>query len=214
MNILRRAFIGSWDADLAQHLYRGFPSLMAAHALTSLIGNELGAIESSISKLAVSVGDAPEIDEESVHRLTGGGREFGAFAFGEAIYARDAAKAFKISRNAFREGMEDQRGRKRRDARFVVGRLLWSIGFRLKDMYRVSRVLSEGGSDEEAQRALGRKTGAIAKRIVAQAGQFTPAELEHHWVLLAAAEAESRTPVPPEAIVEGLIPRLTGAVRG
>jgi hypothetical protein len=110
--------------------------------------------------------------------------------------------------------MEDQRGRRSRNPGFVVGRLLWSVGFRLKDMYRASRVLAAGGTEAEAEKAMGRKSSAITKKIVRQAAGFAPEVLEQHWVWLADAEAEVRTPVPEEAIIEGLIPRLTGGASG
>jgi len=187
-------------------------TLAAAHALTSLTGNDLGAVDGALRNLGVAAGDRPEIDEDTVRNLIGGSREFGAFAFGEAVYSRDAAKAFTIARNLFREGVEDQRGHRVRDGGFVAGRLLWSMGFRLKDVYRASVVLAAGGSESEAERATGRK-GPIAKRLIRQARGFRPEELLDHWVWLADAEAEIRTQVPPEVIVERLIGTVTEATR-
>jgi DNA polymerase III delta subunit len=183
-------------------------TLAAAHALTSLTGNDLGAVDATLRNLTVAAGDRPEIDEDTVRELVGGGRDYGAFAFGEAVYTRDPAKALAIARNAFREGIEDQKGRRVRDAGYVAGRLLWSVGFRLKDVYRVSKVLAAGASDAEAEKASG-KRGPIAKRLLRQAKGFTPEELIGHWVLLADAEADLRTPVPPPVIVERFVGTVT-----
>jgi len=203
--------LNKWTAERSRARGKRM-TLAAAHALTSLTGNDLEAVDGALRNLSVAAGDRPEIDEDTVRDLIGGGREYGAFAFGEAIYTRDGAKALTIARNAFREGLEDRSGRRVRDAGFVAGRLLWSVGFRLKDVYRVAAVLADGASDEEAERACG-KRGPIAKRLVRQARGFTPDELLRHWVLLADAEAELRTPVPAPVIVERLIGTVTEAAR-
>ena len=51
-------------------------------------------------------------------------------------------------------------------------------------------------------------------RAVAQASRFTLDDLRGHFALLADAEAELRTPVPQEVVIEALIPKLTGDLDG
>jgi len=184
-------------------------SLATAHLLTGQLGNDLGRIDSAIEKLATAAKGRREIDESAVRALTGGGRGFDAFAFGDAIYDRDERKAWRVSRNAFSEGMEDARGRRDRSPSFVAGRLLWSVGFRLKDVYRAARLLAEGRSEEEAIRGLGRGRHPAAIRAVGQARRFPIETLRRHHVLLAEAEAVLRSALPQEVVVERLIPVLT-----
>jgi len=188
-------------------------SLMNAHALTSIVGNELGALESALEKLAVGAVGRRDIREEDIHALVGGSRGYGAFAFGDAIYRRDTAEAYRVVRNSFVEGMEDQRGRISRDAGYVAGRMLWSAQFRLGFVVKGRRALDEGRTREEAVSVVGGNP-MMAKRTVDLAGRFALEELLGHIVLLADAEAELRTATPPEVVIEALIPRLTGAADG
>jgi hypothetical protein len=183
-------------------------TLRAAHALTSIKGNDLSAIDSALRNLVVVAGARKEIDEDVVAEVTGSGGNYGPFAFGEAVYGRDVPRAFAIARNAFREGMEDRQGRKVRDGSYVAGRLLWSVTYRLKDIYRASAALAAGASEKEVEKASG-KRGVIATRLVRQARAFETEELLGHWVLVAEAEAELRTSTPREAVIERLIPLLT-----
>jgi DNA polymerase III delta subunit len=201
-----------WAADRART--RGLKmSLRMAHLLTGIVGNDLGAVDGALEKLAI--GGGGEVTEEAVRALTGGGRDFDAFAFGEAIYARDQAKAFRIARNAFREGMEDGRGGRIRDLGTVVGRLLWSVRFRLGDVYRAARELEGGASPAEAARTVQRGGNqAAARRAVDQARRFTPAELLEHYVLLVDAETETRRGLPGDTVLEALVPKLTGEADG
>ncbi|MEN8151124.1 MAG: DNA polymerase III subunit delta, partial [Planctomycetota bacterium] len=185
-------------------------TLPAAHVLTDQTGNDLAAVDSALANLVVSVGERPDIDEDAVRDLVGAGRNYAVFAFGEAIYARDAAKAFQVARSSFREGLEDRKGRKSRDPGYVAGRLLWSVEFRLKDLYPMSRLLDSGGTDAEAMKLCGRQP-MIAKRLLANSKKFPAAELLSHWVELADAQAALRSAVPPDTVIEGLIPRLTEA---
>ena len=205
-----------WDTDLdkwaaSRARERGKRMTLAtAHLLTGLVGNDLGAVDSTIEKIALAIGSKPEIDEEAIRALTGGGREFGAFAFGEAVYGRDVREA----RNAFREGVEDARGRRVHRSDVVAGRLLWSVQYRLKSVYEARRLLDDGRSEQEVLAALGGPRKPAAIRAIAQAKRFPLKSLREHFVLLADAEAELRTPVPQEVVVESLIPKLVGDVDG
>jgi len=161
--------------------------LRTAHVLTGVLGNDLGGLESALEKLCLASGDRAEIVEEDVRALTGGSREFDAFAFGEAVYGRNSAAAFRVSRNAFIEGVEMPDGRRVRVEDVVAGRLIWSKG-------------------------IGVRNRAAALRAVKQAGTFDLPALRRHHALLARAEAEVRTTVPGQVVVETLIPKLTEGV--
>ena len=189
-------------------------TLATAHLLTGLVGNDLHAVDSTIEKIALAIGSKPEIDEEAIRALTGGGREFGAFAFGEAVYGRDVREAFRVARNAFREGVEDARGRRVHRSEVVAGRLLWSVQYRLKSVYEARRLLDDGRSEQEVLAALGGPRKPAAIRAIAQAKRFPLKSLREHFILLADAEAELRTPVPEEVVVESLVPKLVGDVDG
>ncbi|MHC4472888.1 MAG: DNA polymerase III subunit delta [Planctomycetota bacterium] len=202
--------LNKWAARRARDIGKRM-TLRTAHLLTGLLGNDLGALDGAIARLSLSVGERPGIEEEDIEVLAGGGRDFGAFAFGEAVYARDVPEAFRVARNAFREGIEDQRGRRVHGADVVAGRLLWSARYRLKHVHEARRLLDEGRSDEEVVGAIGTgKRNPALIRAVEQAKGIPLDTLQRHFVLLTDAEAELRTPVPQEVVVETLIARLTG----
>lgn len=203
--------LNQWTAQRARVHGLGFP-LPVAHVLTGAVGNDLGAIDAALVKLSLLLPPGTMVTEDDLAPLLGGGRDYDSFAFGEALYARDAAKAFRIARNAFREGMEDASGRRSRSPDQVAAKLLWSAGYQLEKVWEASRLLAEGKRRDEAILALGkgRKT-PMATRAVGYAERFRPEDLVRHHVLLEAAEAETRTPVPKEVVVETLIPRIAGA---
>lgn len=206
--------LNQWTAQRARAHGLGIP-LPVAHVLTGAIGNDLGAVDSALVKLSLNLPQGTTVTEDDLAPLLGGGRDYGSFAFGEALYSRDAAKAFRVARNAFREGMEDASGRRSRSPDQVAARLLWSAGYQLEKVWEAARMLGDGKRPAEAVLALGRgRKTPMATRAVRYAEQFRREELVHHHVLLEAAEAETRTSVPKEVVIETLIPRIAGAADG
>jgi len=202
--------LNKWAAGRARDCGKRM-TLRTAHLLTGLVGNELGALDAALTKLALAAGSSPEIDEDQVRALIGGGREFGAFALGEAVYSGDAREAYRVVRNAFREGVEVRGGRRVHQAGVVAGRLLWSLQYRLKSVYEARRLLDEGRSEQEivSEMGSGKKNPALIRAVTA-ARRASLDTLRNHHVLLSDAEAELRTPVPEAVVVEVLVARLLG----
>ena len=206
--------LNQWACERARH-HRLRVDIRTAHVLTGAVGNDLAGVDSHLERLSVLLGDGAEVTEDDLAPILGAGRDFDAFAFGDAIYRRDTAKAFRVARNAFREGIEDQRGKRSRDGGYVAGRLIWSASFTLERVYEAARLLADGRSPAEAEAAIGKgRPSPVAKRAVEMARGFDLAALRNHYVWLARAEADTRTALPPEVVVESLIPRLTGAANG
>ncbi len=199
-----------WDTALnkwttARAKERGLAlDLQTAHRITAIVGNDLSLVDAALSVLAAS---GARVTEESVRDLLGGSRDYSVFAFGEAVYERNAALAFRIARNLFLEGTEDERGRNRRDAGYVAGRLVWSAQYRLAQVYAAARLLAQGRSPEEAAAALGGKPPAV--RAVTQARAFRIEALRRHFPALTEAAAALRTAVPEAAVMDALVVRLT-----
>ena len=188
--------------------------LRTAHVLTGIIGNELGNILAALRKLTVESDGRGPVGEDEIRKVTGGGREFDAFAFGDAIYARDAARALRICRNAFSEGISDRKGRRSQNASGVAARLLWSVNYRLDQIHRGAAMLADGRSEGEVQKAIGGNTPA-AIRGLEYAKTFELATLRQHHVWLLEGEGELRRINGLEQhVLEVLIPRLTGALNG
>jgi DNA polymerase III delta subunit len=183
----------------------------AALLLCGLVGNDLGALDAALAVLAV--GGEP-IAEQTVRSLVGGGRGFDAFAFGEAIYEGDPGRAYQIARNAFREGLEEKKGRWNRAPAFVAARLLWSVHYRLAQVYAVRLALDEGLSAQEAVGSLGGKPHPAKMRAAEQAGRFTTEGLREHFVSLTRAEGDLRSSLPAPVVIDGLVDALAGGGRG
>ncbi len=184
--------------------------LRTAHLLTEQIGNDLMALESHLERILITVGSKPELSEDDVRNAFAGGRDYDGFAFGEAVYERDARAAFRVCRSAFTEGLTDRKGRRTTVESAVAARLLWSIRFRLTDVYAARTLLDRGASPDEA--AKGMTTGSpIARlRAVGLASAFRREALLGHFALLEKAESDLHQSIPAATVIEGLIPRLIG----
>lgn len=181
--------------------------------LSSAIGNDLGALDTALSDLSSAVGAGGEITEEAIRELTGRGREFDGFSFGEAIYSRDAGMAMRIYRSAFTDGVEEKGGRVTQNRSAVVARLTWSVRYALERVYAARLLLDEGlGTDQATKRMAGNP--AANKRAVEQARRFSSEELRRHFVLLTECEADIRRGLPEEAIIARLIVRLARGENG
>ena len=184
--------------------------LRTAHVLTEQVGNDLMALESHLERILIAVGPKPSLDEDDVRNAFAGGREYDGFAFGEAVYERNAASAFRVCRSAFSEGLTDRQGRRSTAEGTVAARLLWSVRFRLGDVYSARALLDGGASPEEAAKGLTTGSPISRKRAVGLASAFTRGALLSHFGLLESAEADLHQSIPAATVIETLIPRLIG----
>ncbi len=184
--------------------------LRTAHILTEQVGNDLLALEAQLEKILIAVGPKLSLTEEDVRGAFGGGRDFDGFAFGEAVYERDVGRAFRVCRSAFREGLTDQKGRRTTQESVVAGRLVWSVRYRLQDVYAARVLLDQGAGEDEAAKGLAGGSPASRKRAVSLAARFSSGILRSHFGAVEQAEADLRGAVPPETVVERLIPALIG----
>jgi len=201
--------LNKWLAERAREQGRRL-DLRTAHVLTEQVGNDLLALESHLERILIAVGPKEELYEDDVRDAFGGGREYDGFAFGEAVYERDAATAFRVCRNAFSEGLTDRQGRRTNAEGVVAARLLWSVRFRLGDVYGARALMDKGASPEEAAKGLTTGSPISRRRAVGLAGAFNGGTLLSHFGLLERAEADLHQSVPAATVIEALIPRLIG----
>jgi hypothetical protein len=202
--------LNKWFCDRVSERGRRM-DLRTAHVLTEQVGNDLMALESHLVRILITVGPKSELTEDDVRNAFAGGRDYDAFAIGEAVYERDAPTAFRVCRNAFSEGLTDREGRRTTAEGLVAGRLLWSIRFRLGDVYAARVLLDRGASAEEAAKGLTTGSPIARRRAVGLASAFRREALLTHFGLLEQAEADLHQSIPAATVIEGLIPRLIGA---
>ncbi|MCU0727288.1 MAG: hypothetical protein MUE73_16125 [Planctomycetes bacterium] len=195
--------LDKWTSARARELGLSLTARLA-HVLTSIVGNDLRLVDSALAVLAASGRPA---DEEAVKDLFGGSREYSIFAFGDAIYDGDAALAYRIARNLFLEGTEDERGRMHREPGHVANRLVWAVWFRLNQVWAAAVLLESGRKEAEVVAEFGGKPAA--RRAVGQARAAGTQTLRQHFLLVAEAWAALRSVASERAIVDGLIARLS-----
>ena len=201
--------LNKWLAERAHERGRRL-DLRTAHVLTEQVGNDLMALESHLERILIAAGGKDVLYEDDVRDAFGGGREYDGFAFGEAVYERDAATAFRVCRNAFSEGLTDRQGRRSNAEGSVAARLLWSVRFRLGDVYGARALMDRGATPEEAAKGLTTGSPISRKRAVGLAAAFDRKTLLAHFGLLEQAEADLHQSVPAATVIETLIPWLIG----
>lgn len=87
--------IVSWIVDRAESEHGKRMRTQAAIALREQLGDDVGRLDSELSKLAAFVGDRPEIVANDIEALTGQHREEKVFAVTDAIHAGRSADALR-----------------------------------------------------------------------------------------------------------------------
>jgi len=201
--------LNKWFCERVREQGRNL-DLRTAHVLTEQVGNDLMALESHLERILITVGAKPQLTEDDVRDAFAGGRDYDGFAFGEAVYARDARAAFRVCRSAFTEGLTDRKGRRTNAESAVAARLLWSIRFRLGDVYAARTLLDRGVSPEEAAKGMTTGSPMARRKAVGLASAFRREALLGHFGLLEQAESDLHQSIPAAAVIEGLIPLLIG----
>ncbi len=175
---VQRGKLPAWVADQFKRLGANADG-EACRALVELIGDDLPQLEAEIAKLATWA-DGETIDRAAVELLASDPVETSAFALTDAWGRRDVGAAL----DACELALERARGARRDEIPRLVGRVAAHV-----TLVRECRRLSdEGRSSREAASAL-KKNPYYVQRLYAQAGNFSPAELDDAVVRLAALDA-------------------------
>ena len=151
----------------------------ACRALVELVGEDLPQLEAEIEKLATWA-DGETIDRDAVELLASDPVETSAFALTDAWGKRDVGAAL----TACEVALERARGARSSEIPRLVGRIASHVGL-VRECRRLS---DEGRSSREAASVL-KKNPYYVQRLYAQAGNFSPAELDDALVRVAALDA-------------------------
>jgi DNA polymerase III delta subunit len=130
-------------------------SKVDAHAITRLVGTDLGALDTALRTLALYVGDAPGAGPEDIHAALGRTRNDPAWRLTDAVADGDAPRALELLEAALARGVPDGRGAlvSSPDALFMfVGAALFSTWRRL---LAGAEALALGEDAAQAARAQG-----------------------------------------------------------
>lgn len=151
----------------------------ACRALIELIGDDLPQLEAEIEKLATWA-NGETIDRAVVELLASDPVEISAFAMTDAWGRRDVGAAL----DACEVALQRARGPRSSEIPRLVGRIAGHVAL-VRECRRLS---DEGRSAREAASAL-KKNPYYVQRLYAQAGNFSPAELDDAVIRLAALDA-------------------------
>ncbi len=186
-----------WAIDRARH-YGCTLSGAAAERLLELVGDELGILDSELSKLATYVAPRTEIGPSDVEALVGASRAEKVFGVVDAIAARDAGRALEL--------WDQVLATDRKAPHLAVGGLAW--GFRR--LAGAKRMLSQGASMSQVISL--HKVWDRPQDFARHLDRFSLDRWEHHLVTLLRIDVGAKTGLGEvESSVEKFIVELCAA---
>jgi DNA polymerase-3 subunit delta len=190
--------LGGWCIQWAKATHQKILGEVAAGLLLELVGPQMGLLAKEIEKLAVSVGEKPEIKPEDVDQYIR--RSSNAFVFDIVNAIGDArpGDALKILMQLFEEG----------DNPLAV---LGALTSQLRKLANIGRLLSQGHSEGSAMDAAGIPKWPQARQSAAKQvrhlGRRRLAQLPD-WLVEINVGMKGENPLPNELQLERLIVKL------
>ena len=127
-------------------------NLKSAFCLLEKTGNDLAIINNQIDALSVYTGDRNEITADDIQKLLGVSHREKLYSLLDAIGMKDTISAVKMAENIFDVGMENERKNITYDAKSIAITIVSSSHRRMKDLWRILRILDKGGSKKEIKK--------------------------------------------------------------
>jgi len=183
-------------------------NLKSAFCLLEKTGNNLSIINNQIDALSVYTGDRNEITIEDIQNLIGVSHREKLYNLLDAIGMKDTISAVKIAGTIFDIGMESKRNNITYDAKSIAITIVSSLHRRMKDLWKIMRLLNNGGGKKEI---LEKKYAPMpfVDKFIKQARNFNEVEMPEKWKYLLEADLLCKTSrLSPALIVEQLITKL------
>jgi len=169
----------------------------ACKLLTAYVGASLREVQNEIEKLSIYIGERKEISADDVAAVVGLSKEYSVFELQKAIGVRDLRRSVEIVHHML-EGGES--------VPFILI-MLTSYFTALWKLYDMRRK----GVPPRNQAAEARINPYFFQEYAEALNRFSLTELERAFVLLAAADEQSKTSsVDPLQIMSGLLVQLVG----
>ncbi len=182
--------------------------LKSAFCLLERTGNSLAIIDRQLDALSTFVGDRNEISIEDIQMFSGVSHREKLFNLLDAIGMKNTISAVKIAENIFNVGMENERKVITFDPRSIAITIVISSHKRMKDLWKIIRILDKGGNRNDILEKTSVKRPFVDK-MIKQARNFKEDEMPEKWKYMLEADLLCKTSrLSPALIVEQLITRL------
>lgn len=172
----------------------------AVRMLFSYVGNNLRELVNELEKVTVAYHDVPTITAAHVEKVVGVSREYSAFQLCDKVGEKNIAKALEIAQRMIGSGES------------VVG-LIAALTNHFIRLWKLKEAVGKGESDQKLLSYVFFNQFAL-NESKAQLPNFTPAEIEGVFVLLAEADLAAKSSGDPRMIITTLIAEIiSGAGR-
>ena len=183
-------------------------NLKSAFCLLEKTGNDLAIINNQIDALSVYTGDRNEITADDIQKLLGVSHREKLYSLLDAIGMKDTISAVKMAENIFDAGMENERKNITYDAKSIAITIVSSSHRRMKDLWKIIRILDKGGSKKEVLEKQYAPRPFVDK-FIKQAQNFNEEEMPEKWKYMLDADLLCKTSrLSPTLIIEQLITKL------
>ncbi len=183
-------------------------NLKSAFCLLERTGNDLAIIDRQLDALSIFVGDRNEISIEDIQMFSGASHREKLFNLLDAIGMKNTISAVKMAENIFNIGMENERKTITYDPRSIAITIVISAHKRMKDLWKIIRVLDKGGNKNDILERTSVKRPFVDK-MIKQAQNFKEEEMSEKWKYMLEADLLCKTSrLSPTLIVEQLITKL------
>lgn len=183
-------------------------NLKSAFCLLERTGNSLAIIDRQLDALSIFVNDRKDISIEDIQMFSGASHREKLFNLLDAIGMKDTVSAVKMAENIFNTGMENERKAITFDPRSIAITIVISSHRRLKDLWKIVRVLDKGGGKEEILEKRYAPRPFVDK-MIRQARNFKEEEMPEKWKYMLDADLLCKTSsLSPTLIIEQLITKL------
>ncbi len=183
-------------------------NLKSAFCLQEKTGNDLAIINNQIDALSVYTGDRKEITIEDIQDLLGVSHREKLYNLLDAIGMKDTISAVRMAENIFDVGMENERKNITYDAKSIAITIVSSSHRRMKDLWKILRILDKGGSKKEILEKQYAPRPFVDK-FIKQAQNFNEEEMPEKWKYMLEADLLCKTSrLSPSLIIEQLITKL------
>jgi len=183
-------------------------NLKSAFCLLEKTGNNLSIINNQIDALSVYIGDRKEITIDDIQKLLGVSHREKLYNLLDAIGMKDTISAVKMAENIFDVGMENERKNITYDAKSIAITIVSSSHRRMKDLWKIMRILDKGGSKKEILEKQ-YAPRLFVDKFIKQAQNFNEEEMPEKWKYMLEADLLCKTSrLSPTLIIEQLITKL------
>jgi DNA polymerase-3 subunit delta len=188
--------------------YDKIMNLKSAFCLLEKTGNNLAIIDKQLDALSIFVGARNEISIEDIQMLSGASHREKLYNLLDAIGMKNTVSAVKMTENIFNIGMENERKNITFDPRSIAITIVISSHKRMKDLWKIIRILDKGGNKNDILEKTSVKRPFVDK-MIKQARNFKEEEMSEKWKYMLEADLLCKTSrLSPTLIIEQLITKL------